>query len=129
MLRLLDTDIMIDILRGFPPAVAWLASLTGDAPALPCFVVIELIMGCRNKREMDRLLTRLKPFRRYWPTHNDYDRALVSLAKGRLSHNLSPFDALIGECAVGLGAVLYTFNSRHFAAITGLVTDRPYQKP
>jgi predicted nucleic acid-binding protein len=120
MLRLLDTDIMIDILRGFPPAVTWLGSLTGDAPAL--------IMGCRNKREMDRLLTRLEPFRRYWPGHNDYDRALASLAKGRLSHNLSPFDALIGECAVGLGAVLCTFNSRHFAAIHGLVTDRPYEK-
>jgi len=49
MLRLLDPDIMTDVLRGFPPAVDWLGSLTGDAPALPGFVVIELMMGCRTR--------------------------------------------------------------------------------
>jgi predicted nucleic acid-binding protein len=129
VLRLLDTDIMVDLLRGYPPAVNWLASLTGDAPGLPGFVVMELIMGCRNKSEMSLLLARVRPFRVFWPAVADYQRALVSLANGRLSHNMGPFDALIGECAVGLGALLLTFNTKHFKAISGLATAQPYPKP
>ena len=33
-MRLLDTDVMVDVLRGYQPAVAWLESLD-EAPALP----------------------------------------------------------------------------------------------
>ena len=89
---------------------------------------MELMMGCRSKREMNTLLARIKPFRLYWPDTADYQRALASLANGRLSHNMGPFDALIGECAVRLGAVLYTFNTKHFKAISGLSTAQPYLK-
>jgi hypothetical protein len=35
---LLDTDIMIDVLRKYPPAMAWLASLGSTALMLPGFV-------------------------------------------------------------------------------------------
>ena len=38
---LLDTDVMIDILRGYPPALAWLRSLDDDVIALPGFVLME----------------------------------------------------------------------------------------
>jgi len=48
---LLDTDIMIDLLRNYPPAVVWLRSLGDEEIALPGFVVMELIQGCRNKAE------------------------------------------------------------------------------
>jgi hypothetical protein len=52
---LMDTDIMIDLLRKHPPAVAWLRSLGEEEIALPGFVVMELIQGCRNKAEQKRL--------------------------------------------------------------------------
>lgn len=32
---LLDTDVMIDILRGYQPSLAWLRSLDDDIIALP----------------------------------------------------------------------------------------------
>jgi len=40
---LLDTDIMIDVLRRYPPALAWLTSLGTTQLALPGYVVMELI--------------------------------------------------------------------------------------
>ena len=100
-MRLLDTDVMVDILRAYSPAIAWLESLDDDAPALPGFVALELMDGCRNKMEMKRLLKRLLAFQIHWPTDSDCNRALAELARSRLSHHLSIMDSLIGECAVG----------------------------
>ena len=79
-MRLLDTDVMVDILRAHKPAIEWLASLDDDAPGLPGFVVLELMNGCRNKMEMMRLLKRIEPFHIYWPTDSDRNRALADFA-------------------------------------------------
>ena len=56
---LLDTDIMIDVLRKYPPAITWLASLGSTALMLPGLVVMELIQGCRNRAEQDQVLQEL----------------------------------------------------------------------
>ena len=49
---LLDSDIMIDLLRQFLPAIDWLDSLPDEEELiLSGFVVMELIQGCRNKTE------------------------------------------------------------------------------
>lgn len=47
----LDTDVMRDLLREYPPAVTWLESIGEEEVVLPGFVVMELIQGCRNKGE------------------------------------------------------------------------------
>lgn len=125
---LLDTDVMIDILRGYPSAVAWLNALTGQAPALPGFVVLELMEGCRNKMEMKRLLKWITPFHIHWATDSDCNRALLEFSQSRLSHNISIMDVLIAETAIGLNATLCTFNTKHFKAIANLQTVQPYKK-
>lgn len=57
---LLDTDVLIDIQRGHPPAVAWFASLT-ELPAVPGFVVMELIQDARNAREVRQAMQLVAP--------------------------------------------------------------------
>jgi predicted nucleic acid-binding protein len=53
---LLDSDVMIDILRNYPPAMEWFDALDeNEEIALPGYVLMELIQGCRNKAEQDRL--------------------------------------------------------------------------
>ena len=42
---LLDTDIMIDVLRQYPPALEWLKTLSDEEMILSGFVVMELILG------------------------------------------------------------------------------------
>lgn len=114
-MRLLDTDVLIDLGRNHPPAMAWFTSLRGDVLGLPGFVVLELMEGCENALAMRRLRKWLAPFPVVWPTERDCNRALDTYARGRLSHHIDLTDALIGECAVGLGVPLCTFNVRHFA--------------
>lgn len=56
---LLDTCIMIDVLRGKPAAFDFVSSLE-SAPALSAVTVTELVAGCRNikeRRQIDRLLS------------------------------------------------------------------------
>jgi predicted nucleic acid-binding protein len=59
---LLDTDVMIDLLRRYPPAVARLESLGNEEILLPGFVVMELLQGCRNKAEREKLAKELQPY-------------------------------------------------------------------
>jgi len=55
---LLDSDVMIDLLRQSSPALAWLDTLGDEEIVLPGFVVMELIQGCNNKTELARLKKR-----------------------------------------------------------------------
>ncbi len=124
-MRLLDTDVRIDVLRKRPGAVAWFSGVVGPM-AVPGLAAMELYQGCRNAsevRDVDRLL---KPLSIVWPTETDCRQALALFPARHLSHNLGLLDALIAATALGLGATLCTLNSKHFASVPGLTTEQPY---
>jgi predicted nucleic acid-binding protein len=58
---LVDTDVLIDVQRGHPPALTWFASLTG-LPAIPGFVAMELIQDARNSQEVSEATKLTAPF-------------------------------------------------------------------
>lgn len=62
-----DTDVMVDILRGQPSALAWLSSVSIETIALPGIVMMELIQGCRSKTEQLRMQKALKDYPLLWP--------------------------------------------------------------
>ena len=123
-----DTDVLIDLLRGYAPAIAWFESLGHAKVFLSGFTALELLEGCRNRHETERLLRFLAPHRIVWPAPRDFDRVLADLAFARTAPRIGLTDALIGETAVGLDVPLHTFNVRHFRAIPGLFTAQPYLK-
>ncbi len=125
---ILDTDVMIDVLRQYPPAVKWLESLGNEEIILPGFVVMELIQGCRNRAEKDQLERQLGAYGMAWPSPEACKVALSNFGRAHLSHGLGILDALIGQIAVELNLPLYTFNQMHYAAIPGLRAMQPYEK-
>ncbi|MEW6482344.1 MAG: type II toxin-antitoxin system VapC family toxin [bacterium] len=125
---LVDTDVMIDLLREYPPAVAWLDFLGEEEIVLPGFVVMELIQGCRNKTEQEKVEKELGTYSVVWPSSKICDEALSALVRYHLSHRLGILDALIGQMAVALNLPLYTFNQRDYPAIPKLKTGQPYKK-
>ncbi len=125
---LLDTDIMVDILRDYPPAVQWMQSLGDEAIALPGFVVMELIQGCQTKIELTNIRKRLAQFQVYWPEVDDCNQAVELFAQYHLSHQMGIIDVLIGQLAVSTNGSLYTFNKKHYSPIPGLKTVQPYRK-
>ncbi len=56
-----DTDVLIDVQRGHPPAVGWFAGLT-ELPGVPGFVVMELVQDARDTREVRQALKLVAPF-------------------------------------------------------------------
>jgi predicted nucleic acid-binding protein len=124
-MELVDTDVLIDFQRRHPPAVIWFAGLK-SLPAVPGFVVMELVQDARNNREVRQAFRLVAPFQIVWPTDADCARALSVFATYHLSHSLGLLDALIAACAVGLSATLFTFNAKHFRVVPGLVVAQPY---
>ena len=126
-MELLDPDILINVQRGHPPAVAWFAALT-SLPAVPGFVVMELVQDARNFREVQQAVNLVAPLQVVWPTEADCDRALSDFSALHLSHGLGLLDALIAACAIGQSAILYTFNVKHYRIVPGLVTSQPHTR-
>jgi predicted nucleic acid-binding protein len=124
---LVDTDVLIDVQRGHPPALAWFAGLT-VLPAVSGFVVMELVQDARNKREVRRALKLVAPLQVVWPTEVDCARALSDFTAYHLSHSLGLLDAVIAACAVGLSGTLYTFNDKHYRVVPGLALAKPYTR-
>jgi predicted nucleic acid-binding protein len=126
---LLDSDVMIDILRNYPPAMEWFDALDeNEEIALPGYVLMELIQGCRNRAEQDRLQRAVDPYGVAWPTPEHCNKALDAFTIYHLSHNAGMLDVLIGQTALAMGLPLHTFNQRHYRFIEGLTTIQPYKK-
>lgn len=74
-MHLLDTDVLIDIQRGHPPAINWFASLL-EVPSVPGFVFMELVQDAQNKQQVTKALKLLAPLPIVWATEVDCTRAL-----------------------------------------------------
>lgn len=125
---ILDTDVMIDLLREYQPAVTWLESISEEEIVLPGFVVMELILGCRNKGEQEGVKRELSSYCVEWPSHDMCDEALSVFVRYHLSHGIGILDTIIGQMAVSLNLPLYTFNKKHYEVIPDLKIVQPYDR-
>jgi predicted nucleic acid-binding protein len=125
---LLDTDIMIDILREYPPALIWIKSIPEDEIALPGFVIFELLQGCRNKKELESIKQKTSYYKLLWPSEDIYEKALDIFSSCHLSHNTGMLDVIIGHMTATMNLPLYTFNEKHYSVIPELKIIKPYKK-
>jgi predicted nucleic acid-binding protein len=123
---LLDSDILIDFFRGFPPSLVWFQGLSALEVAVPGFVALELFAGCVSKREQAQIQRKLSPYVVLWPSAQAATDVIPIFAAAHLSHSLGLLDSLIAATALTHGLPLHTFNQKHFAAVPGLTTIQPY---
>lgn len=124
---LLDTDVMIDLIRKRPAALAWISSVT-DFPVVSCFTALELLGGSRNKQEYAVAERLLMNFPVLYPMREDLEKGITNYAPFCLSHGVDFLDILIASVAVGHGFTLATFNAKHYAHLPGLRTIQPYTR-
>ena len=121
-MKLLDTSVAIDHLRGTPPAVDLLRGLIEVEESLLASEVVrfELLAGVREK-EIDAL-ERFFSAISWVPVGEEVARAAATLAQHhRRSHSgIDDADYLIAATALLLEAELLTTNVRHFPMIAGL---------
>lgn len=63
----LDTNVLIDVQRGHAAALTWFSGLT-ELPSVPGIVVMELIQGAQNAKQVRGVLRLTAPLPVVWPT-------------------------------------------------------------
>ncbi len=122
---LLDSDILIDIVRGYAPALAWLNALP-ELPNASGIAAMELCAGCKNATQMRETQEFLSLFALLCPSAEALKSALDIFVLLRLSHGLGVLDCQIAATAIERNIPLATFNIKHFRAVPGLITLQPY---
>ncbi len=110
---LLDTCILIDLLRGSPVA-AKAVRIMSETPYFCAVSTMELYAGARSQREemrIERLLALFRQAEIYTAVYRGAGNILRHFAP---SHGLSTADALIVATAEHHGLELATLNVKHF---------------
>lgn len=121
---LVDTDVLVEYLRGRPEAADWLESQEAEL-AVSAISAAELFAGCRGAREAQRLEEFLLALD-VLPATEEIAR-LAGQYRRRYgpSHGTGLADALIAATAAMDGAALATFNRRHYPMLSDLVVPYP----
>lgn len=116
---LLDTDVLVDFLRGNDKAVAYV-ELHADDIILSAITAAELYAGVKGDAELEKLDALLSVFEVV-----PVDAALAR--SGGLhkrdygaSHRVGLADGIIAATAESRGAALKTLNTRHYPMLKGL---------
>ena len=123
---LLDSDVLIDCLRGRPQAKTWLVTANTQRLGVPGVVAMELLAGCRNQNEQTAVERFTKQFTIVWPDAGDFEFAYDLMGRYRLSSGLGIPDCLIASAALRTNSILFTFNRKHFLPVVGLDVRTPY---
>ena len=122
---LLDSDVLVDYLRGRAEAVAYVKAHAEEA-LIPSIVVAELYAGVQDEEEMEKLDDFISLFP-VIPLTKETARAAGAFKRTYYkSHGVGLADAVIAATAEAQGADLKTLNVRHYPMLKGL--KPPYTK-
>ena len=120
-ITIVDSDILIDVARGEADAINCLLRLEQtSALAIRAVSQMELIVGCRSKKELQVLEKFLDRYQILKITDRVSDRAVDLLRQYFLSHGLLIADALIAATALIHNEMFITKNQRDFRFIADL---------
>ncbi len=123
---ILDTSVVIDLLRGLEPAALWFSSLGKKRPAITPIVWMESVQGATDSTKRSQAIRFLRQFVVEHPTSDDNRWAMRQLGRFYLSHGIHLQDVMIASVAVRLDVPLYTLNLKHYEPLPGLRAIRPY---
>jgi predicted nucleic acid-binding protein len=120
-----DTDVLVDYLRGQTAAAEWLESQSADV-MVSAITVAELFAGIKGERE-SRIVDRFLLAFVVLPATEEIARLAGQFRRDYgPSHGTGLADALIAATAAVSGALLATSNRRHFPMLPAVVT--PYRR-
>jgi hypothetical protein len=121
---LVDTNILVDVIRGSAEAADYLDSLANDW-SISMITCLELLAGARTQRETVDLDLVLSGYRAIPPNEDIARRAYYLIKTYARSHGLDTLDALIAATPLEEGLTLATKNRKHFQMIADLKPDVP----
>lgn len=122
----LDTSVVIDLLRGLGPATQWFSSLGKQRPAITPIVWMEAVQGATDATKRAQAIRFLRQFFVEHATPDDNRWAMRQLSRFYLSHGVHLQDVMIASVAVRLDVPLYTLNLKHYEPLPSIRVIRPY---
>ena len=123
---IVDTSVLVDLLRGFDPAKEWFGGRGRKRIAITPVVWMETVQGAAIKTRRAQAIRFLRQFHIEHSTEDDDRWAMQQLARFHLSHGIALHDAMIASVAVRLAVPLYTTNLKHFEPLPGVGAEKPY---
>jgi predicted nucleic acid-binding protein len=123
---LLDTSILVDVLRGYKPARDWIASIPQSARFVSVITAAELLSGCRNQTEQRAIDRELTLYQTTWVDEAISQAALQMYRRFHLSHGVEFLDCLSAATATERNVQIATLNLKHFAPLPDLSVKKPY---
>ena len=118
---LFDTDVLVWYFRGLKSSADLIAQTPLERRFISSVCIMELIQGCRNKRELKDVTAFIRE--NFHVVHCNQvvsERAISLLQIYSLSHGLRTIDAIIASTVLVNKALLVTGNYRHFDMIKAL---------
>ena len=120
---LVDTNVLVDHLRGVPQAGEYLQAVTEDI-SVSSVTVAELHAGVRDEEERASLRTFVSSFRVIPADGAICEMGGVFRSRYGASHGLDLIDAIIAATSVARQIALVTLNKRHFPMLKQIIV--PY---
>jgi tRNA(fMet)-specific endonuclease VapC len=121
---LVDTSVVIDLLRGHEPAKEWYAQ---QSDLGTCRIIwFEIAEGAENSQALRSALKFLQALHVVELTAPDLIWAWEKMAMLALSHGMDTFDCMIASVNQRLQIPLYTRNLKHFTPLIHDLAQRPY---
>ena len=118
---IVDTDILIDAGLKIVKAINYLQRLEQENTlGVSVITQMELIIGCRNKRELSSLDKFLRRFEIININETISFKSVELLRKYRLSHGLLIADALIAATVLTMDVSVLTKNKKDYQFIEGI---------
>jgi predicted nucleic acid-binding protein len=125
MAKLIDTDVLIDYLRGYTEAVDFLETNASEA-CVSAMNIAELYQGIRDGKEQAKLSKMLSVLTALPITPEIAELGGLYSRDFRASHGCGLADCLIAATTELHGLTLVTLNAKHFPMLQSVIT--PYQK-
>lgn len=116
---MIDTDVIIDYLRGKSDAVAYIEGLANPL-LISVITVAELYSGVREGDERKALGSFVSAFELVAVTNDMAVKGGLFCRDYRKSHNVGLADAIIAATAEAKGATLVTLNDKHFPMLASV---------
>lgn len=126
VVAILETNVIVDLLRNYPPAVAWYKSQPADTLATTPIVWMEAIGGAPNKVRRLKAANFLRRFPFIYPTEASIEWAMQAQITYELQYGVGMNDCLIASASYQTGLPVYTHNLKHYRPLLGQLAQKPY---
>ena len=124
---LLDSSILIDVLRNHPRAKTYLRRVShAGTGAIHAASVAEIVVGTLDGADLRKALDLLRQFPWIHALEADSETTLTRFISLHLAQQIEYRDCVIAATALRLDMPVATTNDKHFRPIPGLQLIRPY---